>query len=81
MTLPASDPKEQYLGNGSTTVFGFPHLFFTNSDIKVTELNISTGIETEIVSGITINGAGVEAGAASAASGVISAVASGVECA
>jgi len=62
MTIPAGFPQEQTPGNGSTTIFAFPHLFFENAHLRVTELDLTTKVETIISAGITKNGAGDPAG-------------------
>lgn len=58
MTLTELPSRVQYNGNGSTKNFAIPFVFFDDSEIVVKELVVATGVETTIVSGFTIAGAG-----------------------
>lgn len=64
MTLSTSVNKTSDAGNGSTTAFSFPYLFFANDDLVVTLVVDSTGVETTqtITTNYTVAGAGNTAG-------------------
>lgn len=46
MSLSSTTNRVAYSGNGSTTVFSFPYLFFANADLKVVTRVTATGVET-----------------------------------
>lgn len=46
MTVSTTTAKVGYLGNGTTTVFAVPFVFFGSSELEVTERVIATGVET-----------------------------------
>lgn len=60
MSLATTVNKVQYTANGSTTAFSFPYKFNTNSDLVVTETNLSTGVDTvkTLTTDYTVSGAG-----------------------
>jgi len=64
MALNTSINKTSDAGNGSTTVFNFPYLFFADNDLVVTLVVNSTGVETTqtITTHYTVAGAGNTAG-------------------
>jgi hypothetical protein len=64
MTFSTTTNKTSDAGNGVTTAFSFPYLFFSNDDLVVTLVVNSTGVETvqTITTHYTVAGAGVAAG-------------------
>jgi hypothetical protein len=60
MSLATTVNKVQYTANGSTTVFSFPYKFNINSDLVVTESNVTTGVNTvkTLTTHYTVSGAG-----------------------
>lgn len=46
MTVSTTTAKVGYLGNGTTTVFAVPFVFFGASELEVTERVVATGVET-----------------------------------
>lgn len=51
MTISSEYTPQQYIGNGVTTVFSFPYVFYNNTDLIVTRTVISTGVDTILVLG------------------------------
>lgn len=51
MTITTTYAPAQYNGNGVTTVFSFPYVFFNDTDLLVTLTLISTGVDTVQVLG------------------------------
>jgi hypothetical protein len=45
-TVPSSQNRVSYAGNGSTTGFPVPYVFFDNTDLIVTSVVVATGVET-----------------------------------
>ena len=64
MTISTTLDRISYAGNGSTTPFSFPYLFFADADLKVILVVNSTGVETTqtITTHDTITGAGDQSG-------------------
>ena len=64
MTISTTLDRISYAGNGSTTPFSFPYLFFADADLTVILVVDSTGVETikTITSHYTITGAGDQSG-------------------
>ena len=64
MTISTTANRASAAGNGSTTAFSFPYLFFADADLKVILVVDSTGVETvkTISTHYTVAGAGVAAG-------------------
>ncbi len=64
MTISSTANRISYAGNGSTTAFSFPYLFFATDDLTVILVVDSTGVETTqtITTHYTVAGAGVAAG-------------------
>lgn len=64
MTVSSTINRVSYAGNGVTTAFSFPHLFFANTDLVVIEVNDTTGVETTkvLTTHYTVSGAGGAAG-------------------
>ncbi len=63
MTVPTNDSREQYLGNGATTVFPYAFKIFEGADLEV-YLTEADGTQTLLVLGTdyTVTGAGNEDG-------------------
>ena len=64
MTISSTAIRVSAAGNGSTTAFSFPYLFFADADLKVILIVDSTNVETvkSISTHYTIAGAGDSAG-------------------
>lgn len=64
MTVSSIINRVSYDGNGVTTAFSFPYLFFANTDLVVIEVNDTTGVETTkvLTTHYTVSGAGAAAG-------------------
>lgn len=63
MTISTTDNKVSYNGNGVTTVFAFPYLFFTNTDLDVYSVSPSGALTLLTpTTDYTVTGAGVESG-------------------
>jgi len=64
MTLSSTVSRTSTDGDGSTTAFSFPYLFFADADLKVIIVNETTNVETTktITTHYTVTGAGVAAG-------------------
>ena len=64
MTISSIANRASAAGNGSTTAFAFPYLFFANDDLKVILVVDSTGVETvqTITTHYTVTGAGASGG-------------------
>jgi hypothetical protein len=60
MSVSSTTNRAAYSGNGSTTVFSFPYLFESSSDLVVIERDTTTGAETTKVlsTDYTVSGAG-----------------------
>lgn len=60
MAFNTTDNKRLYSGNGATTTFSAPFLFYDNADLTVTLVNKTTGVETPqtITTHYTVSGAG-----------------------
>lgn len=64
MTISSTTNRVSYTGNGATTAFSFPYLFYSNDDLTVILVTTATGAETvqTITTHYTVTGAGVGAG-------------------
>jgi hypothetical protein len=64
MTISSTTTRVSYTGNGATTAFSFPYLFYANDDLTVIVVTTATGAESvkTITSDYTVTGAGVGAG-------------------
>ena len=64
MTVSSSTNSASYSGNGSTTVFAYAFKIFEDSDLTVTLVNDSTGVETvqTLTTHYTVSGAGTNSG-------------------
>lgn len=64
MTVSSSLNRKDYNGDGVTTAFAFPFLFFQNSHLVVIETVVATGLETVLTLGThyTVTGAANPAG-------------------
>lgn len=64
MTVSSSTNSASYSGNGSTTVFAYGFKIFENSDLAVTLVNDTTGVETTqtLTTHYTVSGAGTNSG-------------------
>jgi hypothetical protein len=64
MTISSTTTRVSYTGNGATTAFSFPYLFYANDDLTVILITTATGAETvkTITTDYTVTGAGVGAG-------------------
>lgn len=64
MALSTTQNRVSYSGNGVTTAFSFPYLFFANGDLTVLLVVNSTGVSTTqaITSDYTVSGAGQASG-------------------
>jgi len=64
MTISSTDNRISYSGNGSTTPFAFPYLFFADDDLNVILVVDATGVETTQVldTDYTVADAGEESG-------------------
>lgn len=64
MSISTLDNTIQYTGNGATTIFTFPYLFFNNVDLLVTETDTITNDSTYLAIGTdyTVSGAGAPGG-------------------
>lgn len=64
MTVSNTDNRQEYAGNGITTLFAYPNKFFANADLVVELLDEITNISTVQVldSDYTVAGAGLDAG-------------------
>jgi hypothetical protein len=64
MTFRTTTNKTSDAGNGSTTTFSFPYLFFANDDLVVTLVTTATGVEVTqtITTEYAVAGAGNAAG-------------------
>lgn len=64
MTVETTDNRISHAGNGITTDFSFPYLFFVNSDLEVLEVDDVTAVETIKVldTDYTVTGSGADAG-------------------
>lgn len=64
MTISSETYRNDYVGNGSTTVFTVSFKFFANTDLLVTKYNSTTDVTTTLVltTDYTVTGAGVDAG-------------------
>jgi hypothetical protein len=63
MTISTTDNKVSYNGNGVTTVFAFPYLFFANTDLDVYSVSPSGALTLLTpTTDYTVTGAGVESG-------------------
>lgn len=64
MTVSTTDNRVSYAGNGVTTAFSFPNVFFANSDLVVLLVNDTTGASTTQVldTDYTVTGAENPAG-------------------
>ncbi len=60
MTVPSATNRVDYVGNGATSVFPYTFRVFVNTDLKVTEQVIATGVETLLVltTDYTVSGVG-----------------------
>jgi len=67
-TVPSSQSRAAYSGNGSTTVFSVPYVFFDTSDLLVTRVNTTTLAETVLVltADYTVTGGGGASGSLTA---------------
>ena len=59
MTVTAAEARIEYAGNGTTTVFAYPHQFYQNSDIEVWLFDNTSGVGTLQIVGhdYTVTGA------------------------
>ena len=64
MTVSSSTNLASYSGNGSTTVFAYGFKIFADSDLTVTLVNDTTGVETTqtLTTHYTVSGAGTDSG-------------------
>jgi hypothetical protein len=64
MTVSSSTNSASYSGNGSTTVFAYAFKIFEDSDLTVTLVNDTTGVETAqtLTTHYTVSGAGTNSG-------------------
>jgi hypothetical protein len=64
MTISTTTSRQSYNGNGVTTVFSVPFRFFTNSDLVVQLVTVSTGASTTLAltTHYTVTGADEEDG-------------------
>ena len=64
MTVSSSTNSASYSGNGSTTVFAYGFKIFAASDLTVTLVNDTTGVETTqtLTTHYTVSGAGTDSG-------------------
>jgi hypothetical protein len=64
MTVSSSTNSASYSGNGSTTVFAYGFKIFDDSDLTVTLVNDTTGVETlqTLTTNYTVSGAGTNSG-------------------
>ena len=64
MTISSTANRISYAGNGSTTAFSFPYLFFADDDLKVVLVVDATGVETTktLTTHYTVAGETVAAG-------------------
>jgi len=64
MTVSSSTNSASYSGNGSTTVFAYGFKIFNDSDLTVTLVNDTTGVETlqVLTTNYTVSGAGTNSG-------------------
>lgn len=60
MTISSTTNRVSYAGDGSTTVFPYPHRFLEDDDLLVIVVDDSTGVETEqtLDTDYTVSGAG-----------------------
>ena len=58
MTLSTTVNTKEYTGDGSTTAFSFPYLFYANGDLKVTVDGTAKVLDTDF----TVSGAEDPAG-------------------
>nr|MBA2707479.1 hypothetical protein [Gemmatimonadaceae bacterium] len=64
MTISSTTNRNNYIGNGATSVFSYGFRIFVNTDLLVTKRLISTGVETVLVltTDYTVSGVGAAAG-------------------
>ena len=63
MTISTTASRASYNGNGVTTAFAFPNLFFSNTDLIVILVNASGVSVTQVLNtDYTVTGAGLDAG-------------------
>lgn len=62
MTISTTESTAVFDGNGATTVFPFTFPFIQDSDLKVYQKVVATGVITELVAGFTKAGAGSASG-------------------
>lgn len=57
-TVPSDQSRVAYAGNGATTVFSVPYVFFDDTDLLVTLVTTATGVETPqvITTNYTVSG-------------------------
>lgn len=58
MTISTEYTPPQYIGNGTTTVFAFPYVFYNASELSATSTVIATGVDTVLAQGVdyTVSG-------------------------
>lgn len=63
-TVPSDASRISYVGNGSTTVFSVPFVFFDDTDLQVISVNDTTAVETTkvLTTDYTVSGGGGGAG-------------------
>ena len=66
MTISTTESTAIFNGNGVTTVFPFSFPFIQDSDLKVYQEVVATGVVTEITTGFTKVGAGSNSGGSTA---------------
>jgi len=62
MTQADQIAKIGFIGDGVTKIFAFPFPFAKNADIKIFELDVPTGVETERTTGFVTTGEGTGSG-------------------
>lgn len=78
-TVPSDQSYVSYSGNGSTTVFSVPYVFFDSTDLSVTLVNNATAVETTqaITTNYTVSGGSAGTGPAAGSVTMATAPASG----
>lgn len=63
-TVPSDQSRVAYVGNGSTTVFAVPFVFFDDTDLQVISVNDTTAVETTkvITTDYTVSGGAGDTG-------------------